>query len=593
MQGRDPVAGVACSFIVWYYREFVKEGDFVGLLDLYAETSQVIYAEYNETMPLVAKGRQDIAQHLAKMDAALGRRKVEVRFADFFPVPLGCIQVVAQGILYLRGQKRVFCQTFVLVPTPHRSNTYHVASDYFRVLLVEVEHIPEGGIIMTPAEVAQHLLEEHKRCKREEESRERLQLLQQQQRAALEAMRQQEEEEEEVRRDAWLQPPREHEGYYVRGSNNRMVVNSDSSPEKHGDGDWNNNAANYGNNVSRFSERNGNSGPADSGSNAVVNWDKTRRGGNRREERGQARRRGGREGDRNERKDANGQGNLGERTGGEGRGGRGGRGERDVRKEVSEGDVRNEEVAERAARNVGGRPEQRERQVDERDGEGPGPRQRHDHQGGRHSERQDNHKRTGGSFPKDRDDVKDAVDSGRHGHRPARSSRQRGRDHERNDPNATPTSKPYPEKEGKNDGNNKSSAETRNRPLPRSEVNKRKHMGNDAGDVVNRGEETPVKDVSGPAQKDKATGEGRRAQQDAKRNGATNQIRLVRAIPIASINDVYAAIRALTGSEPVNVRVFNNFDIVVKLHNVDEAKKLAENDVVIKGSSIQVKIFYP
>ncbi|ESL07354.1 hypothetical protein TRSC58_04958 [Trypanosoma rangeli SC58] len=178
MLNRETVAGVACSFLVTYYRELVKEREIVGLVELYGESSLVTYAGYNEETIVVAQGRHEIAQHLGKMDDVLGRRKVEVRFADYAPLPGGCIHIVCQGIMYLRGHRRGFFQVFVLAPTQYRTSTYHIAMDYFRVMMVEVEQIPEDRIVMTPAQVAQHLLEEHERRKRAEEAREQLRLQQ-------------------------------------------------------------------------------------------------------------------------------------------------------------------------------------------------------------------------------------------------------------------------------------------------------------------------------------------------------------------------------------------------------------------------------
>nr|CCC93426.1 conserved hypothetical protein [Trypanosoma congolense IL3000] len=186
MFGRD-FSGVACSFLVVYYRGFAKVGEMTALHDFYSESAQITYAEYNETLPQTARGRHEIAQYLEKMDAVLSQRKIEVRFCDYSPLSNGGVHIVTQGILYLRGQRQVFTHSFVLFPTPHRNNTYHIASEYLRILLVEVERIPEGGIIMTPAQVAQHLLEEHERRKREEESRERLRLAQLQQQQLLQS----------------------------------------------------------------------------------------------------------------------------------------------------------------------------------------------------------------------------------------------------------------------------------------------------------------------------------------------------------------------------------------------------------------------
>ncbi|RNF15423.1 uncharacterized protein Tco025E_05526 [Trypanosoma conorhini] len=191
MLSRETVAGVACSFLVSYYRELVKEKEIVGLVELYGESSLITYAGYNEETTVVAQGRHEIAQHLGKMDDALGRRKVEVRFADYAPLPGGCIHIVCQGIMYLRGQRRAFFQAFVLAPTQYRTNTYHIAMDYFRFMMVEVEHIPEDSIVMTPAQVAQHLLEEHERRKRAEETREQLR----RQQAAAEQLRLKQAEE--------------------------------------------------------------------------------------------------------------------------------------------------------------------------------------------------------------------------------------------------------------------------------------------------------------------------------------------------------------------------------------------------------------
>lgn len=171
---------VACGFLVTYYREFTKEGEPLALLDMYADNSHVVYAEYNENVAQIVRGRHEILQHLEKMDATLGRRKVEVRFADFSPIAGGSVLIVTQGIMYVRGSRKVFTQSFVLAPTPNRSNTYHIASEYFRVLHVEMERIPEGSIIMTPVQVAQHLLGEQERRKREEEAREHFLFLQKQ-----------------------------------------------------------------------------------------------------------------------------------------------------------------------------------------------------------------------------------------------------------------------------------------------------------------------------------------------------------------------------------------------------------------------------
>ncbi|ORC89380.1 uncharacterized protein TM35_000121550 [Trypanosoma theileri] len=209
MLNRESVAGVACSFLVTYYRGFVREqGAAAALADLYGENAYLTYAEYNEETPAVAHGRHEILQQLVKMDAQLGRRKVVVSFADYSPLPNGGVQVECQGILHLCGQRRAFFQVFVLAPTEFRANTYHIVTDYFRVMMIEVEQIPEDGIVMTPADVAKHLLEEHERCKRRAE-------LLEQQRAEAEALRlqqQQEAEAEAARRKLQQQQQQQQEG---------------------------------------------------------------------------------------------------------------------------------------------------------------------------------------------------------------------------------------------------------------------------------------------------------------------------------------------------------------------------------------------
>ncbi|KEG11915.1 hypothetical protein DQ04_02151040 [Trypanosoma grayi] len=237
MLNRDVAAGVACSFLVTYYREFVKENDMAGLFDLYADTSVLTYAQFNEQNPDVVQGRHEIVQNLAKMDLELGRRKVEVRFVDYVPLPGSCVQIVCQGVLYLCGRRCPFSQVFVLAPTPYRANTYHIASDYFRVLGVEVESIPENGIVMTPAQVAKHLLEEQERRNRLEEQRERLR----QQQAAAEALRQRHAEESARRQELQKQQQQQQqqqqrgEGNNASSSNNNRWDRGERNDNRRGE----------------------------------------------------------------------------------------------------------------------------------------------------------------------------------------------------------------------------------------------------------------------------------------------------------------------------------------------------------------------
>lgn len=283
MLSRETTAGIACSFLVTYYREFVKEREFTGLLDLYSDASQLTYANYNEEKPDLAQGRHEIAQHLAKLDAVLGRRKVEVRFVDFTPLPNSCLHIVCQGIMYLRGRRLAFFQVFVLAPTQHRTNTYHIASDYFRVMATEVEHVPEDSIVMTPAEVAQHLLQDHERRQRAEERRER------QRRAAEEALWQRRAAEEAERRRE-QQTARAGEQQETRRRRGERQNNS---------GNYNNsaNASNHNNSRENFAGR---KDDRRGEQEEVVRADRTGRGDNNRPSRAEPKSlsRGGRQGER-------------------------------------------------------------------------------------------------------------------------------------------------------------------------------------------------------------------------------------------------------------------------------------------------------
>lgn len=179
MLSRESASAVASSFLAFYYGEFVKTNEMSGLLDLYGQHSYITLADVDDTQPYASFGRRNIAQHLAKVDSLLSRRKVEIITADSVPLPDGAVQIICQGVMFLRAVRRVFLHIFVLVPTAYRTRTYHIASDYLRFVNVEEQMIPHGVVLLTPDQVAAHLKEENLR---REQELQRQQLLEMQER---------------------------------------------------------------------------------------------------------------------------------------------------------------------------------------------------------------------------------------------------------------------------------------------------------------------------------------------------------------------------------------------------------------------------
>nr|CAJ2472869.1 unnamed protein product [Leishmania braziliensis] len=172
---------VASTFLAYYYSEFVKLNELARMSDLYDERSYMTLVDFRDEVPVVAHGRNAVANLLAKLDSTLGQRKVEIITVDTVALPHNCVQVICQGVMYLREYRRVFLHVFMLEPTAYRTKTYHIASDYLRFVDSEKEVIPEGAVVIAADQVAAYL-EESRRHIEEEQRR---QLLEFQQRIRL------------------------------------------------------------------------------------------------------------------------------------------------------------------------------------------------------------------------------------------------------------------------------------------------------------------------------------------------------------------------------------------------------------------------
>jgi hypothetical protein len=176
---------VASTFLAYYYSEFVKLNELARMSDLYDERSYMTLVDFRDEVPLVAHGRSAVANLLAKLDSTLGQRKVEIITVDTVALPHNCVQVICQGVMYLREYRRVFLHVFVLEPTAYRTKTYHISSDYLRFVDSEKEVIPDGAVVIAADEVANYLAEGRRRI--EEEQRRLLLEFQQRLRAQQEA----------------------------------------------------------------------------------------------------------------------------------------------------------------------------------------------------------------------------------------------------------------------------------------------------------------------------------------------------------------------------------------------------------------------
>ncbi|KPA78161.1 hypothetical protein ABB37_06334 [Leptomonas pyrrhocoris] len=176
---------VASTFLSYYYSEFVKLNELARMSDLYDERSYMTLVDFRDEVPVVAHGRNAVANLLAKLDGSLGQRKVEIITVDTVALPHNCVQVICQGVMYLREYRRVFLHVFVLEPTAYRTKTYHISSDYLRFVDSEKEVIPEGSVVIAADQVANYLEESRRRV--EEEQRRQLIEFQQRIRAQQEA----------------------------------------------------------------------------------------------------------------------------------------------------------------------------------------------------------------------------------------------------------------------------------------------------------------------------------------------------------------------------------------------------------------------
>ncbi|TPP49282.1 hypothetical protein CGC21_33950 [Leishmania donovani] len=163
---------VASTFLAYYYSEFVKLNELARMSDLYDERSYMTLVDFRDEVPVVAHGRNAVANLLAKLDSTLGQRKVEIITVDTVALPHNCVQVICQGVMYLREYRRVFLHVFMLEPTAYRTKTYHIASDYLRFVDSEKEVIPEGAVVIAADQVAAYLEESRRRV--EEEQRRQL-----------------------------------------------------------------------------------------------------------------------------------------------------------------------------------------------------------------------------------------------------------------------------------------------------------------------------------------------------------------------------------------------------------------------------------
>ncbi|KPI89549.1 hypothetical protein ABL78_1317 [Leptomonas seymouri] len=178
---------VASAFLAYYYSEFVKLNELARMSDLYDERSYMTLVDFRDETPVVAHGRNAVANLLAKLDSSLGQRKMEIITVDTVALPRSCVQVICQGVMYLREYRRVFLHVFVLEPTAYRTKTYHISSDYLRFVDSEAEVIPEGAVVIAADQVANYLEESRRRI--EEEKRRQLLEFQQRIRAQQEAAR--------------------------------------------------------------------------------------------------------------------------------------------------------------------------------------------------------------------------------------------------------------------------------------------------------------------------------------------------------------------------------------------------------------------
>ncbi|KAG5505682.1 hypothetical protein JKF63_05017 [Porcisia hertigi] len=160
---------VASTFLAYYYSEFVKVNELARMSDLYDERSYMTLVDFRDEVPVVAHGRSSVANLLAKLDSTLGQRKVEILTVDTVSLAHNCVQVICQGVMYLREYRRVFLHVFILEPTAYRTKTYHIASDYLRFVDSEKEVIPEGSVVIAADQVDAYL--EESRIRMEQEQR--------------------------------------------------------------------------------------------------------------------------------------------------------------------------------------------------------------------------------------------------------------------------------------------------------------------------------------------------------------------------------------------------------------------------------------
>ncbi|KAG5480132.1 hypothetical protein CUR178_06184 [Leishmania enriettii] len=193
---------VASTFLAYYYSEFVKLNELARTSDLYDERSYMTLVDFRDEVPVVAHGRNAVANLLAKLDSTLGQRKVEIITVDTVALPHNCVQVICQGVMYLREYRRVFLHVFMLEPTAYRTKTYHIASDYLRFVDSEKEVIPEGSVVIAADQVAAYLEESRRRVEEEQrrqllEFQQRIRLQQQQlQRQQLQMQQQQQQQQQ-------------------------------------------------------------------------------------------------------------------------------------------------------------------------------------------------------------------------------------------------------------------------------------------------------------------------------------------------------------------------------------------------------------
>ncbi|CAG9573313.1 conserved hypothetical protein [Leishmania major strain Friedlin] len=194
---------VASTFLAYYYSEFVKLNELARMSDLYDERSYMTLVDFRDEVPVVAHGRNAVANLLAKLDSTLGQRKVEIITVDTVALPHNCVQVICQGVMYLREYRRVFLHVFMLEPTAYRTKTYHIASDYLRFVDSEKEVIPEGAVVIAADQVAAYLEESRRRVEEEQ----RRQLLEFQQRIRLQQQQLQMQQQQQQQKAAAMNMP--------------------------------------------------------------------------------------------------------------------------------------------------------------------------------------------------------------------------------------------------------------------------------------------------------------------------------------------------------------------------------------------------